>query len=413
MERLYNASDLVGLKRNDLVALVERQPDKWPDMLDKFNRQKTNMDRMKHALLTGAFTTNEPLRQPATPDLHSPVLAVQSSGPIEGDKQNSEIQPSSDSLGDVLTSEDVENNTTETVAPERRFVVLLIEDTRRLVNERVSQRIEVSVINHDNCGIGEWQASAREVIDALQASLSAFKGPAKIGIPDREDPEYIQFFATITGPEYFDDTEPNPSHLIIPKNARLKLTVSHLGGVKIPAKRMRSESPSDHVAEILEWAKAKTEPTASLAATSIKKKSSQLTDDELTWLTERAKNTPGFDIFKKNHNQRLNNLDRANYWKFAAKFSAKYFKAQWPVGISLSGGITIKKSAIEAALEIKTTALAQAVNMARILDIYYDGPHRSEEVTKWVEESETNSESGGSDVLAKFLIQWEKDHPVV
>jgi hypothetical protein len=54
-----------------------------------------------------------------------------------------------------------------------------------------------------------------------------------------------------------------------------------------------------------------------------------------------------------------------------------------------------------------TTALAHAVNMTRIANIYYDGPHRASEVVEKIEEVGTTD----SNALATFLVQWEKDHP--
>lgn len=45
--------------------------------------------------------------------------------------------------------------------------------------------------------------------------------------------------------------------------------------------------------------------------------------------------------------------------------------------------------------------------MGRILDVYFDGPHRAVEVVNRIEGEEQES-----DALAKFLVQWEKDHPI-
>ncbi|KAJ7719830.1 hypothetical protein B0H16DRAFT_1474715 [Mycena metata] len=125
-----------------------------------------------------------------------------------------------------------------------------------------------------------------------------------------------------------------------------------------------------------------------------------------------VKNTPGFEKFQSSHNQRLTNLDRTVYWRFAARFSAKYYKVPWPAGISLSGGNTVRKAAIETVLGMKSTALTQAENSSRVLAIYYDGTHKSEEVVKRVEETTEGKADTGSGVLYKFLVQWEKDHPV-
>ncbi|KAJ7034209.1 hypothetical protein C8F04DRAFT_1183494 [Mycena alexandri] len=119
------------------------------------------------------------------------------------------------------------------------------------------------------------------------------------------------------------------------------------------------------------------------------------------------------------------------YWKFAARFDAKYYKVQWPAEVSTASLLlsalnaphsstgslqgTVKKTAIEAVLGMKNTALTSAVTATRILGVYYDGStHRSEEVVKHIEAKEDAEGDGnsGSEVLYKFLVKWEKEHPV-
>jgi hypothetical protein len=56
--------------------------------------------------------------------------------------------------------------------------------------------------------------------------------------------------------------------------------------------------------------------------------------------------------------------------------------------------------------------LAQAIQMARIVSVYCDGPHRAPEVVEKLDCETSGSDSSGSESLADFLTRWEKDHPV-
>ncbi|KAJ7785103.1 hypothetical protein DFH07DRAFT_763717 [Mycena maculata] len=374
LERRYDPADLARLKRSDLVALVQRQLEKWPTQtLGKFRPQKTNMDIMKTALTSAnsQFTNNKPAERPASPivdNLWLPPPRPPSPGPSERPAPG------------VITPQSLS---------EYRSILLLVEDTRS-IGEKVSHRVRVSVINPENAATGEWQASSQEIVDELQASIAAFRGPARIGISDPENPGYTIFLATITGPEYQANDAPSSPILVdVPQSGTLKLTVSHIGGLLLlfvfygAAKRLQSESLPDTKGELSASTQVNIDPQ-SLVSSSKKKKSitEALTEKELTWITEKAQSTAGFDEFKLNQNRRLSNSERVRYWRFAAAFSTTYYKAQWPRGIELSGGKSVKKNAIKAALGMETTMLTQALNMAKIVGIYYDGPHRSSEVVE-------------------------------
>ncbi|KAJ6529965.1 hypothetical protein DFH09DRAFT_1327068 [Mycena vulgaris] len=338
-ERRYTTADLLRLKRGALVSLVQRQPEKWPASKKKFNSKKTNITDLKDALINGEFTTTDLLERPVTP---TPNNLIPPPNPSLAQSTESLVpRPSPihyESEGQLERLNGTQSSSATDPRPEaattkQRSLTLLIEDTRPLLSERVSQRVSVSVINPDDSGGCEWQASSREIVDALQASISGFKGPARIGTQDPQNREYTMFFATIPGPEDIEnDSTPSPMLLVIPQNGTLKLTVAHIQGRGFSAKRPRSESLTDHAAELLVWAEASIEPNDSTASTSIKKKRlTPLTPQELAWLTEKANTSPGFDVFNANHNRRLNNSDRVKYWRFAAKFCAKCYKTQGPV----------------------------------------------------------------------------------
>ncbi|KAJ7279435.1 hypothetical protein C8J57DRAFT_1221106 [Mycena rebaudengoi] len=152
---------------------------------------------------------------------------------------------------------------------ERRSVLLLIEDTRRRIHEKIAQPVKVAVINSANAsGAIESTASSREIIGALQTSISAFQGPARIGAPNPENPSYTEFFATIAGFEYLESDIHTDARLIIPANSTLNLTLAAIGGAKIPEK---SESP-DVFDELLDWAKNKSEAMLDPPSTSVRTK---------------------------------------------------------------------------------------------------------------------------------------------
>ncbi|KAJ7032823.1 hypothetical protein C8F04DRAFT_1396465 [Mycena alexandri] len=391
-ERRYNHSDLAGKTRDELRDLVLKQKDRWPSSMEKFKPSKTNMADMKQALIEAEFTTQLPLLEKALPPSNNPIPPpnpLHTSGPsvvnsrssVERDFEHEnpantvQLMPSSRSDIPICTEPGV---------PEQRRILLLVDDIRSPIVERISQRIDVSIIPPN-------QASSSEIGKNLQASISAFE--------------------VIVGQDFADAyAEEATTLLSLPANGTLRLTVATIGGVRLkpPAKRSRSESPIDALDE---QPGSITTPDDIIVASTSKKTRTQpiLTDKELAWLSNKLKATPGYDIFNENRNRRLSNLDRTTYWKFAARFDAKYYKVQWPA----EG--TVKKTAIEAVLGMKNTALTSAITATRILGVYYDGStHRSEEVVKQIEAKEDAEGDGnsGSEVLYKFLVKWEKEHPV-
>ncbi|KAJ7165926.1 hypothetical protein C8R46DRAFT_1219702 [Mycena filopes] len=273
------------------------------------------MAHMKQALVEAEFTTDLPLQEDCLPASNNPIPSpnlTPSNGPplidsrssVELDFEPGTVHPMA-SFGTGITVH------ADPVLPERRPILLLIEDIRGPV------------------------ASSSEIVDNLQASISAFEGPARIGIQDEVHPTYVQFFGTIVGPDS-DNQAPHESVLLnLPADGRLHLTVASIGGVRInvPTKRLRSVSPANTLDEQLESSATRSDLPA--ASTSKKTKTQPtLTEAELAWLSGKLKATPGHDRFQANRNQRLSNLDRMRYWKFAAQFDAKYYKVQWPAEVS-------------------------------------------------------------------------------
>ncbi|KAJ6453430.1 hypothetical protein C8R47DRAFT_1204181 [Mycena vitilis] len=221
------------------------------------------------------------------------------------------------------------------VSIERRSILLLIEDARSLFKDKISKRITVPVVNRENCKAGEWRARPRDVMNALQDSISFLDGPAKIGIAEEEAPEYTMFFGTIVERAYCDDPDLDSHLLLIPCDNKLNITATQEDG-----------------------------------------------------------------------------QERVKYWIFASNFCKATLKKFWPVGIERSErGLTVKKDALELILNMRRTALDQAISMGNILDKHYGASPRAAEVVKHIEGGELESDAAGSGALAKFLIEYEKDHP--
>ncbi|KAJ7216709.1 hypothetical protein C8J57DRAFT_1255288 [Mycena rebaudengoi] len=283
---------------------------------------------MRTALLTGGFTTYMPLKQ-STP-YESTTLSAPSS--------------------QMTTNEPVLQKTLNILPVQLQQI--------GTTPVQILQRVEVAIINSANAsGIRESTASSREILDALQASISAFKK---------------------------SDIHMN-TRLAVSADGTLNLTIATIGGAKIPE---QPESVPDLVEELLDWAKTKSEAMLNPPSTSVRSNRKatieSLTDSELSWIVERVKNMPGFEVFNSHQNKRLSNLARLEIRS----------------AILGKSGNTIKKSAIEVALRMGTTALAHAVNMTRIANIYYDGPHRASQVVEKIEEVGTTD----SNALATFLV---------
>ncbi|KAJ7060173.1 hypothetical protein C8F01DRAFT_1254303 [Mycena amicta] len=342
-----------GLKREDLVGLVLKQSDRWPKSAHgPFRRWKTNMDTMKNVLVGSAFTTTSPL--PST--LSSTV----------------ETPPASDTVQNDASS----------------------LDNFRNVPVRLPTILDVSLTH------GEFRVAAADVLAALQALISVIVGSAKIGVPDEHDAAYLQFFAVIANskspsPEAFGGRllrDPTSSSSSVPPSGPLSGLLSFPESV-----------PGEHSAVAFLPANPSLLSSSKRASSPV-----QFTEQQMTWLKRKAEASEGYEEFARHHNKQLSNLQRVEYWKFAADFSHRYYKAPWPADVPRSGSSKIQRPAIASALGMGLTALNQAINLARILDVFYFGAQRSEDVARMVEDKE---QVGAADVLVDFLTGWAQSHP--
>ncbi|KAJ7643643.1 hypothetical protein FB45DRAFT_1020470 [Roridomyces roridus] len=107
-------------------------------------------------------------------------------------------------------------------------VKLLIDDVRSIDTEKIKLSQEIQVPVQVNLS-GHWQASSEDVWRALQGSISAIEGPARVGMEDPENAGYIIYFAKLLGPD--EQTESAPVLLNIPQSGCLNLIVSRIDSV--------------------------------------------------------------------------------------------------------------------------------------------------------------------------------------
>ncbi|KAJ7760278.1 hypothetical protein DFH07DRAFT_771907 [Mycena maculata] len=368
MERPYTEGDLKGLKRAALVALINRQLNKWP--LPRGKLSKVNMPELRAKLLDPALgftTTNTPL--PGAPHNTAPVVATQP-GDAEVDLNSNPGQPM-----------DVESNAAEgrgTSHELMKEIQLLIDDLRPMNAINTFQRVKVHAIDSESCEEGEWRANAHEIISALQNSNGRLSGLGQIGVPAPFNPSYTEYFVQMVTTEPIETLINSGNE---PKEPEIELG-SPIGSTPIPA-------PA---------------PVASASGTA----RSTPTELELNWLKNTIRKRPDYTTFEANHNKILQNIDRVKYWRFAFAVDKQLHKSSYPSEISSS---KVSKAAIHAALQMQTTALAEAIQMVRIIDLYTtEGANFSAEVA--VEIRKSDQEDPKATVLKAFLLNWEKTHPI-
>nr|GAT44651.1 predicted protein [Mycena chlorophos] len=359
-ERRYAPQDLANLKRNELVELVLRQLENWPPRPHRpFSRSKTNMEEMRAVLLSHPFTTTTELPR--------------SSGLTSGSVGN----PSPSLLNEPTPSS-------------IRNLTLFVRDMRDTHTENVS--VDVSLRCETELGGNPRRAyriRAHELLTALQDSIAAIAGPAKIGVPNEDEPSYTSYFATFDADSF---SVPRPEFLFTGRDAKLHLVVGQHAN---SASGSSSSLKNHHLPKL---------PTSS----SRPRVSNPPSEKQLAWLRAQLAATQGSAEFEARHNKRLSNLHRAQYWKFASDFSRKWQKERWPSELCSSSDSRIRKHAIENALKLGPTALNQAINMAQILDSAYFGVRAVLEVVQVVE---NETKVGEGEALVEFLTDWAKAHP--
>ncbi|KAJ7486390.1 hypothetical protein B0H11DRAFT_2192366 [Mycena galericulata] len=389
-ERPYVESDLNDLKkRSEFAALIKRQMEKFPK--PKGQLGKVSIAEMKGMLLDrqmGFTTPGIGEEQHHLPD------QIISTAPVHNEPVQQQLLSEQTLAATPVHDEPVQQFSSDSEHP-LKSIQLLVEDQRSTSSiMNVSQRVDVKLVDVHGCQDGEWHASSVDIFRALQSSMGRLQGSGRIGIPDRQSSNYTEYFIT------FNDDEatfaPHLTNLVVPKENRLSLRVHHLFLLK--REHSPSPAPADTVQSLI--------PSSSGATTTeVSNKPASI-----LWLQEKIQRRPGYVKFRSNRGKVLQNVDRVEFWRFAAEVSEMYCKTCWPSHISNK---KITRSAVETALEIGSTSLTDALNMTRILKLYTtEGPNKSDEVVTEICKSQENIIPGAT-ALKLFLQKWENEHPII
>ncbi|KAF8481679.1 hypothetical protein DFH94DRAFT_844082, partial [Russula ochroleuca] len=266
-ERPYTELDLFNKTRPQLVAMVQRQRDKWPWKEPKwrFNPSKTKLGVLTDALLNASF------------GFTTPNVAASGASQIEGGGLGGPIGLGNDAQADggsglsnlnVPGPMQVENQGAQRegeggapgldIALEHKMVRVLIEDQCHTPSKKSLAIIKLSITKGDHAN--KWGVQAGELWRELQNSLACISGPAKISYPDPITPEYSQCIV----------------------NKATNQDAATLEGPSNGAQRHRRPAHEVHSAEDLK---------------SKKNAACTLNNQVIAWLRDQASNQPGHDTF--------------------------------------------------------------------------------------------------------------------
>ncbi|KAJ7165492.1 hypothetical protein C8R43DRAFT_1164746 [Mycena crocata] len=321
MERPYIEQDLEGLKHAQLVALVKRQIGKWKFTNSELSKAKKEVLVERLMDPQYGFTTNDPLPE-SIRAANNPDNTTSVSAPTGTQSPDNAVAVPTEMRTAMV-------NVNEPVVKEIQLLIADVRSTFELVH--TSRRIKVKIIDTEECQEGEWRANSSEILFALQNSIGKLDvtQSARVGVPDRLEPTYTEYFVHLIPNEPTENLTTNPPLLIIPKNNRLHLRVHR-------------------------------------------------------------------------------NVDRVEYWRFAFNVNEHFARKNWPPEISTRA---ISKTALQLALNMGQTALAEAVQMIKIIDCYTtQGANYSAEVLAQIGKSDDQDPS--ATILKNFLQKWQNDHPV-
>ncbi|KAJ7431159.1 hypothetical protein FB451DRAFT_443183 [Mycena latifolia] len=406
----YEKADLKG-KKASLLSFVARQSDKWPGP-DVYDAKSTSVKRLRNVLLDSRYG----FTKPATSSLVHESITPPST-PILSPRPFQRVQPEPEKnkekdLSDLSDSEsDRELPQIKEQRLPSQWIKLFIDDTRGTSTAKISQELCLFVVDTVDCTPGEWRAELRDLLVELQQSNAAITGPVRLSCRDPEQPEYWVPFVKVTDDALLDEAETFPEFVLIPSSNHLEIRVEHAEDVYFHSPPRRSvPGPStsttldtfdltDPKAIPLEHARrrAANRPTGRNA------KDDQDRDTE--WLIEQLKSFSGYEDFRSNQRKVQANPRVVKSWKFISNFSARYYKQVSHV----QGRRKIQKQSVYKALGLGSTAIAEAENAARILNIYGDnGTSPAQAVIDRVNLVEDPPK--GARALYPFLLEWDKDH---
>ncbi|KAF8078226.1 hypothetical protein FPV67DRAFT_1686824 [Lyophyllum atratum] len=391
--RRYHHSDIAKLKRRGLLALVQKQRNKWPQgitlLLDArygFTTDKLTNEANEAALQAAdeqsAHCVNNPNLAPYPPP--------------------SQPLPFPD-------------------GSYQRTLHLYIEDHR--VGSRSSVSIAATVADRIGCAAGEWRVEASHIIEKLQQSTAEIHGPGpvKIGTADLVFPTYTMYFIE-SSVKNLTRTPTNPTHLVVPasKRASLTLRIEYLGGVNglmMACKDFPSDDESDNLLQGsfpqgFRPLEAGRDEHLSMSSPSARQKPSsrRIEQDRKTLhhLENLIKLRPGYASYIQSRHAVMQNPNILPIWRFATSFMNEYNHAISPISSDPPGKRITQKLILDA-LGVGETWYRDAADGIRLVDLYgAEGPLAAPDV---IQELEIHRDiPRGKGKLLRFLREWETDH---
>ncbi|KAF8057162.1 hypothetical protein FPV67DRAFT_1677505 [Lyophyllum atratum] len=408
--RPFERSELEKLNKPELVALVLKQPERWPrkGKSKGINATKAKKNEILEALLNPAYGfTNGNVEEVPT-DAESDDMGVEDTL-VTLNSRTAESAPLAATLRQPDNGAHVPA-TSEHEGAKTRDLTLYIEDRRfPEVATQTMEIITVAIADRVGCGPGAWRVSAKEIVGKLQQSHGAIGGaheflrPVKLGVPEHNDPKsrFIRYFITAAIPGLLEAL-PSPEYLVVPATSKLTLCVNWAAD-KLAAPlltdlaQVDNDHSRDHSPSQMLSSRSKPKKT-------IKKKQAVSREIDVEWLKEAAQARPGFKTFRESKGRVLQNSEILFFWDFAVQFVESYRGTTSGV----SDHIITKKSILEA-LGLRETWYSQA-SLGLELALYYGegGEECADEVVAELEEHREHPL--GQVKLIEFLRNWaEKD----
>ncbi|KAF8058972.1 hypothetical protein FPV67DRAFT_1454838 [Lyophyllum atratum] len=431
-----------NLKKPELVKLVLRQSERWPDARF-WGGSQVRKERIMEVLLDPVYKFSKAAISTspsggdaslAQADEPGPVFEpITSSTALAHDTDNQDGSTVTATLGDAS------GGSTAAVPTEIRKVRLLITDYRPSGKEPGSpsksvETVSLTQLASEDVSAGFWLASAQELVVQLQRTCSVVHGAVKLAVPDPIDSTYLQPFARTSGDdERLEDAEFHPSTINIPDSSVLQLVIEPVERAKHEATRKRRLSLTSEVGSDIEAYTIEPKRHQSLSkrvqdadsevydvnspdfipleqgrkkSRILKRQRLERKEQEIEWLKSKAAEHPGYSDFTSNRGRVQQNVGVIRSWRFITSFMDTYHHKK----SDITGNKKMTKTTIENSLDIKSTTFAEAQKGMELAKRFGEnGSCEAPEVVDVLAESDSES-PGGARGLLRYLKEWEKDH---
>ncbi|KAG6825143.1 hypothetical protein H0H92_004575 [Tricholoma furcatifolium] len=368
--RRYEADDLLGLSREQLLELVNAQPNCWPDEI-KLN-SKTNKSALRDVLLDprNGFTTKEPRKQ-AGPTLVEDAHELAQPIPLD---------PQADFFGPHILLQ--ANNFLDGGLAVREEVLRVY-----LCDQHVSPSVMSTadlIVNMEaifsQTHLGGWSLTAAELLNKLQSSNIKITGSGhvKVGTADEVHTEYTRFFLDAMVPRLCEAVAPIVIVVPYPVHAALpSVTVRVLKADTVDSDKSIISHTSINELE----SPSSTPPHASGKLTKHQSRSIA------KLLVAIAKSRPGFTELYRTKGHDIQNSQIVDNWCFIAQFWGEYFKQDCAIvssDIAVQGKL-IPAACIYAALHHQGTVINQALEGDHRVRRFTMGPEYRAEVAQEID----------------------------